>query len=665
MTDIETRSAEEGGPAGDPSSRHWLAEIDAAIDREKDWRELASKTLDVYRDEKSRAFGRLNLLAANTKVISSACGKEYGNPSVSRKNSKPGKEAATARTVSLMLERSLEASATDNKDDLEIGAAVKDGRIQGRGEVWLENEEVNGKQVTRLVHVQWDMFLHGPGKCPRDIPWVARGHLFTRDDLEKHWPDDAADIPLNYEVRGAKNSRKDREDGDRFKRARVWEIWDKTDRVRIYVAEDYEWKLQEDADPFRLSEFYPCPMPIYADRTEDSLIPLTEYGFYRDQAEEVNRLSERIYVLTDSLRRRGVYNKGMPELATLQNLGDNKLVPVESWSELQQGGGLIKQLEYEDLTVTVQVLEQLHAQRRELIDLIYQMTGISDIARGQTDPQETKGAQEIKRDFGSVLMDDRKDSQQRFACDAYRIKGEFIAEHYSREQLSAMSGIDMPLAIEQEMARRQITQAQQTGTPPPEDAVRIAQATAWEDIEAVLRSDDIRCYRIGIETDKSKQKDATQEREDRLNFLTVILGVIEKMAPLLAQSPAMGPFVKESVMFAARAFDAGREVEEQLEIAMSQAIKQAPQQPGQGGDPVAAAQAQLLQSQAAKAAIDVRTAQQKGALDIRIKELELAIKQEELRIKQNEVAVKAAGQQIELQSKTLQTVLPQTGGAPV
>jgi hypothetical protein len=685
---VETTAEEEGGVMSDPSSKHWLAEIDAALDREEEWRKQAEKTISAYRDEKTREFGRLNLLAANTKTIEAACGRDFGKPSVSRKNPKPGKDQAIARTVSLVLERALEASNADNGDDAEIIAAVKDSRIQGRGNVWLENESTTDEatggetQDTRLVHVQWDKFIHGPAKDVREIPWVARGHLFTRDDLDKYWPDHASDIPLSYEEKGSKGDvRGDGKDGDRFKRALVWEIWDKRDRTRIYVAEDYEKKLQEDADPFRLNGFFPCPMPIYSDRTENSLIPLPEYGFYRDQAEEVNRISERIYILTDALRLRGVYNKSVPELASLPELGDNKLIAVESWAELQQGGGLAAQVQYEDLTATVQVLEQLHAQRRELIDLIYQMTGISDIARGQTDPRETMGAQQIKRDFGSVRMDERKEAQQKFARDAYRIKGEFIAEHYSREQLSEMSGIELPGADEQAAAQQVLAQAkqimaqmqqyqqaaqqaQQAGqpmmTPPPQmlpqevvqSAQQAVQATAWEDVEAVLHSDSIRCYRIGIETDKTGQKDASQERTDRLGFLTTMMGVIEKMAPLLAQGPAMGPFVKQSVMFAARAFDAGREVEEQLENAIEQAIKQPPK-PQSAADPVVAAQAKLLEGQAQKAMVDVQIAKQKGDIDVKIKTIELQIKQEELRIKQGEVAAKAAGQQIELQGKVM------------
>jgi hypothetical protein len=210
---------------------------------------------------------------------------------------------------------------------------------------------------------------------------------------------------------------------------------------------------------------------------------------------------------------------------------------------------------------------------------------------------------------------------------------------------------------------------------PPQDtvqaAVQVVQATAWEDVEAVLRSDDMRHYRIGIETDKTGAKDASQEKADRLEFLTTMMGVVEKMSPLLAQGPALGPFVKESVMFVARAFEAGREVEEHLESAIDQAIKQPPK-PAAGGDPVAAAQAKLLEGQAQKAQVDIQIAQQKGAIDVKLKEaelqmagIELAIKQEELRIKQSEVAAKAAGQQIELQSKAMSGAFQNANPAPM
>src|SRR5690606_111717 len=63
---------------------------------------------------------------------------------------------------------------------------------------------------------------------------------------------------------------------------------------------------------------------------------------------------------------------------------------------------------------------------------------------------------------------------QEFVRDCFRLKAEIIAEHFTREKLSEMTGIDLPMQAEIDQARQQLQmfaqaaqQPQQPQLPPP------------------------------------------------------------------------------------------------------------------------------------------------------------------------------------------------------
>ena len=64
-----------------------------------------------------------------------------------------------------------------------------------------------------------------------------------------------------------------------------------------------------------------------------------------------------------------------------------------------------------------QCIVNLIGLRRQLIDDVYQITGLSDIMRGETDAQETLGAQQLKSQYGSIRVKERQGEMTRIARD--------------------------------------------------------------------------------------------------------------------------------------------------------------------------------------------------------------------------------------------------------
>jgi hypothetical protein len=126
-----------------------------------------------------------------------------------------------------------------------------------------------------------------------------------------------------------------------------------------------------------------------------------------------------------------------------------------------------------DLQPIVIAIQGAAQRALELIQSIYEVTGISDIVRGSSDPNETLGAQKMKASFGSTRMKKRQAEVQRFVKELYKMNGELIAEHFEREQLSEASGIPLPTEAERAQARellQMVEQMQQQAQQPPQGA---------------------------------------------------------------------------------------------------------------------------------------------------------------------------------------------------
>lgn len=473
----ETRAEVDSEPQ---SAKYWLAEIEASKTRSGPFIKKGKAVIDRYRDERdevNKAQRKVNILWSNVEVLKAALFAELGNPDVRRQFPRPGAENKIARTAALILERSLTACANLYDEEHEIECAVEDMLIPGRGQCWLEYEvefaedgETIKYQTTEFAYVAWDEFSHGSGRRYKDWPWVGRAHQFTRDELVQKFPKHGKTIPLGYTLPGCKKD----DSSDLFKRAIVHEIWDKTTKQRIYIAEDYPLVLKADSDPLRLRSFFPCPRPLDAVKTTSDAMPIPEFCEYQDQAAELDRVTHRINKLTELLKYCGLYNESLPDVTKLLDLGyleDGQFEPLKGAAAWNAEGGLEKAFMVRDLAPIVVALQQLYQQRAITIQTIYEITGISDIIRGSSDPGETLGAQKLKANFGSQRMQKRQKEVQRFVRDLYRLKGELIAEHFEKQQLSDMTGILLPSDAERQEARdflAQVEKMKQMQSQPPQ-----------------------------------------------------------------------------------------------------------------------------------------------------------------------------------------------------
>lgn len=731
----ELRAEAEDKPE---SAKFWLGELEAAGKRDRPWIERARKVVERYRDERRDANGtekRANILWSNTEILKSALFQRLGNPDVRRRFPKRGKDEKNTKQAALVMERGASYSNEAYDCETQVEACVEDMILPGRGVAWVvydadvrANEETGQEEIARQTvkdeHVFWEDYRCSAGRKDSDVWWKARRHYYSRDELRDYFPKHADKVKLNAQLTGSNSDGNG--DDDTFKRAAVWEIWDKSKRQRIYIAEDYPLILKKDDDPYRLVEFFPCPEPLYGVKTTSSLEPIPEFTLYQDQANELDVIATRLCLLIEALKRRGVYDAGLEgadgQLSQLAMAGDNVFLPFKGMAGLMEKGGLKQVFQSEDLAPIVTAIEGLYKRAASLIQTIYEVTGISDVIRGAEAAGETATEVRIKGQFGSMRLQKRQRRVQRFIRDLTRIKTEIIAEHFTREQLQEMVGLDMPLLAEKQAAQQQLqafeqqakmaAQMQQQAQmaqqappgaqgsqppglmghnggppmmgaggppmgmqpPPPPDPEKIKELQeiiklpAWEDISAILRSDQRRGYKVDVETDQTAQVDEQEEKNSRIEFLTTITSLIEKAIPMAMQLPAMRPLIRESVQFAVKAFKAGRPLEEAFEEAFEQLAKMPP--PQNQGDPLAEAQAEKVKTETKllvdkhqqdkqTAQIDLAATQQSTQADVALKTLDVQAKQQDMQIKAQsaeadmmakarDVAMKARESQIKL-----------------
>lgn len=689
--DQETRKDADPKPQ---SSKFWLGEISASQKREERWYKRAKAVVDRFRDVRDRTGDserRTNILWSNTEILKAALFNGLGNPDVRRRFPKKGQDDRAARTAAIVLERGLSYCQEAYDADAAVECAVEDMLLPGRGQAWIvyeadvESAEVETKereedaleqkpgemddddagpvpamsiedQRAELHHVYWQDFLTSPGRKWKDVWWVARRHVYSKDELTETFGEEHANaVPMGAQIDTGSD-----EKSDTFKRANVWEIWDKSKKQRVYVAEGYEQVLKSDEDPYRLQGFFPCPEPLYGVKTTSSLEPIPEYTLYQDQAMELDAITTRLQFLVDALRRRGVYDASEEgpdnKLSQLMLAKDNQFVPYKGFAALMEKGGLRGVFQAEDIAPISAVIDRLTVHRATIIQSIYEVTGISDVLRGSSNPNETATAQRIKGQFGSLRLQKRQARVQRFIRDCYRLKAEIIAEHFTREKLVEMTGIDMPDEMEiaraqQIMSQAQMAQQIQQAPPgqapgmqapmpmsapvpmPPPAVMKEAQATLkaapWKAVSDILRSDDRRGYKIDIESDATARADDMEEKQARIEFMTSMEAMLGRIIPAARAEPAMLPLGRELISFGIRTFKVGRSLEEAFDDAfdqLQQSIQSAPQQ-GPPPDPVAEAKAEKLKAEAVAKQQQTQANMQKAGLDQQIRQQEAAADQ--------------------------------------
>lgn len=648
----------------------WVAEI-TLYDRETQvWYERGKRIIRRYKDERSPIGGddsstRYNILWSNTQTLEPALYARNPKPDIQRrfKDADP-----VGRVVSDILERSAAYFCDTDKFGAGMRKCVQDYLLPGRGTTWnryvphmvpapeitddvtegdsaqesdspqKETPEVIDYEEVCTDYVHPEDFGHNICRVWEEIYCVWRKVYLSRDELIKRFGEQKGNLPpLDYTPTSLNDTKLDSGIG----KATIYELWDKTREVAVWFHKTVPEALDLREDPLRLDGFFPCPRPILANLTNDSLIPTPFYVEYQDQARELDNLTTRIGSLTKSIKVAGAYDASVQALGRILSEGvDNTMIPVESWAMFTEKGGIQGAMSFLPIKEIAEALIQLYAAREQVKKDLHEISGIPDIVRGDSNPNETLGAQEIKTSFATNRISDQQREIQRFARENIRIMVNIICEHFQIDTIKQISGVRLFTAEEkQQIKKYQQTAAQQPPgagqplTPPPpalsglspDQIETMMNDPTWEEVEALIRNKALRCFRIDIETDSTIKADQEADKAARVEFLKAAGGFLQQANEVGASNPIMVPLLGHMLQFGIRGFPVGKELEGEFNTTLQKLEKQAAN-PQPKPDPAMAkvqvyaqaSQAKLqaeTQLQQVKMQGEMRMAQQKAQID--------------------------------------------------
>lgn len=659
-------------------ARSWQQMIDRSCAKFEYWHERCDKAERNYANLKRLAGERtdreMQMFYANMEVLKPTVYARPPQPVVApRFNDRD----PVQREAAEILERVVISNFDRDKAHETLKLVRNDMLLFGRGVPWVRLEEYQDQNGPKEC-VRWDWvhrrdYTQDPARCWAETGWVARRAWLTREDGVKRFGKEWTNITYDNEP-GSSGEDSDSEEPESYsinRTAAVWEIWHRKIGKVAWLHPGRERLLDLQDPHLNLEGFFPCPKPALGTAEPGTLMPVPEYLFYKDQLEEIHTYTARISALADALRMKGFYPAGMQDVGdAIENIlrdTDHRAtlvgVPMDAVARNGSMKDMIVWMPVSEIAGTIINLLKL---RRQTVDDVYQISGISDIMRGDTAASETLGAQELKSRFGSVRVRDRQEEMARIASELIKIGGEIIAENFEPESLLAQAGesrlpreaqvqeqaqAEFVTKRQQALAQLQQAQSQEVGQPAPmpdpqqieqkllaASQKKIAETVTIEKVTALLRAQRIRPFVMNVATESTLQADEGAEKQQRTEFLTAAGAAMQQFMPML-MNPTTSDFAGEMIKFALAPFRAGRELDAAVDDMIARAKEQASSQAGQEKPP----SPEMIKAQQDQQAFE-REQQAKAAEDQRQSEAaqrEAAFQDAERRIKMAEAQQKA------------------------
>jgi len=673
----------------------WLTEIEAYENEYSAW---VSRCKDINKIYKSQYYDNLsgnnrpknipnevNIFWANIQTMIPEIYAKLPTPQIERRFKDSD---AVARVASEVLENCCNFILDCSNANEAFDMCNLDGLLYARATLWArydadfkgtgykeknedgEDEEVEelDNEYVELDYVNYCDFGHNVASTWEEVHAVWRKLYLSRGDIIQRFGKEVAkDIKMDA-YSSAKNGSVLKKQDDKCDRVCVYEVWDKYKKRVIWLTKTHDKPLDIKDDYLNLKDFFPCPRPLYVTKTNDCLIPVPDYVIYQDQLTTLNRLNQRINMITEAVKVVGFYNSEIPALANaLRSSTDNTMIAVNAWGIYAEKGGAKGNVEWLPIQEIAGVLENLYQAFERQKQIIYELTGISDLLRGQTDPSETATGLTEKRESAKQRFVSRRNKFSQFLRNAINIIVEIVAEKFDTDTLKKMSNVKL---FDTEKEKQQAEQQMQQGLQIDEDMQDMLLNPTWEEVAKFLKNDDLVNFRIDIETDSTIRADEQQEKASRLEMLTSVGGFLQQAMPAIQQSPQLAPVLGEMLLYGLRAFRAGKGIEAEMVALVDNARKMAlqPQEPPPNPEMMKveaeqqAKQAQL-QLEQQRLQFEAQTQQQQFQLEMAKLELEKAklaqipqVKQMEL---EHNVYMDNLQSQRETQDKALQAQLDQ------
>ncbi|MCK5318375.1 MAG: hypothetical protein KAJ55_10685 [Anaerolineales bacterium] len=617
---LDSNNASDGRPEEKSPTgwyKYWQTEMDAAEKRLRKFTRQGNLVNDRYLDERrtrndddsSYATSKLNLFYTNVSTLQSMLYGSTPQIDVAREHHDPDDDVA--RVASVMFQRILQADIAASGEDFPtaLKAALQDRLLPGLGvcrvrytfdttmETVMNPDTLKPTQVLKVTnenapvdYVHWQDFRWGWCRTWAEMPWMAFRSFLTKEEAKARFGAKKAKS-LEYKSQlptGTENKDEtyDTDQKNNVRKAEIWEIWSKRDKKVFWWSHGPDIILDATDDPLQLDGFWPTPRPLTANVTTSLYTPRADYVLAQDLYTEIDELQARIATITRAVKVVGVYDQSasLSVGRMLKEGSENDLIPVENWAMFAEKGGLQGQIDWFPVQEVVATLQTLIGIRDQTIELLYQVTGMSDILRGaNTDQYTSDGTQQLKAKFGSIRVQALQDEFARFAGDLEALKAEVISKHFQKGSIAHQASAQF------------LPQADQDKIQP-----------ALE----LMKSPDVK-WRIDIRPESIAMVDYAQLKSERTEFLTAMATYIQSAQAAVQAVPGSLPILLEMLKWGMAGFKGSNYLEGTMDQAIDMA-KKAPQDQSKDGQRDAAQNQAELDKIQAKLQADLQVIAAKG-----------------------------------------------------
>lgn len=528
-----------------------------------------------------------------------------------------------------------------------IDSCVEDLLLPGLGIAWIryqaeysEQQDENGAPIfddfgqpleevvlekTITEYIPYDKFYWSPAGKWSDVNWVAKSSLKSRKEIISMFGKEVANqiSYTDYDSIEAKKYQDANQSVEGLKKAEIIEIWDKEKREVLWFSPTFQNRiLKKQQDPLQLQEFFPCPEPLLATTTNSTLIPTAYYATYRQLDQEKNLAIKRIVALEEMVRVVGFAPaEWAADFQNLSKVTDGTFMPIKNWQAYAgDKGGLSNMLDWFPIQPVIAAIQQLMEYIRFIDSMQWEITGLPDIVRGYSNPNDTATAQQFKGRFATLRLEKKQMDVQRFCRDLLNIKYQIIFNIFTDKSISEMAAFSS--FTEEEQAQLPLALG-------------------------VLRQGQTRLFKLKVETDSTIALDEEAEKNARMEYLQAFGQMISNTLQVIQTQPELLPVMIESLDFGVGAFRSARMLQASVHKAGEEIQKN--MKAAQEAPPEPSLEERKMQNEQMLVQLNAQLDQQKAEHKFQLDEMTTRNKAELEAFKtQNEIALKEKDSQVQL-----------------
>jgi len=333
--------------------------------------------------------------------------------------------------------------------------------LDSKGQV-VENDSVYQDELGTFIYTQKTVDVTNEKICLEPVlykhvyvdPGITRWHRCKRIAFKLYYS-----VPEFKEIFGAKSytelmlaEKEGDESAIKNQTIEVFEYWDcyekkvywftKTSKefLKPLAQVDYSDEDETRRGLYDLDKFFPCPTPLVRNASTDDFWPTPEYYQIQDVLRDIHSLFTRAMSVARAIRARLMFDNSIDGLeVALAESRDSDVVGVPNLSQAltRAGGNLNNAAQYLDITPLITSLEQIYRALEQRLNVIYKLTGTSDLLQGLiTDQTErTFGERQMTEKYALNQIEEAQVKMAEFNRDCFQLLGEMALKNFKRESL--------------------------------------------------------------------------------------------------------------------------------------------------------------------------------------------------------------------------------------